>query len=186
MSFFDVQRHLGACRDQDPELFFPLSEADAFAAQIAQAKAVCGSCPIRTACLDQGMREEFGIWGGMTPKERTSARVAAKPKPAPQPAPAAVTPNPETVARRRRRWSRRQAVPEVREYRAAIRQLARAGESLQVAIRAGDRDAIVSLQNRVDAAQRRVDTAREAVQARDEAVRSAGSHQEPAETGAVA
>lgn len=37
------------------------------------AMAICQECPIRTLCLEQGMREEnieHGIWGGMLAGER--------------------------------------------------------------------------------------------------------------------
>ena len=49
------------CHSADPELFF--SESDE---GIAQAKALCGSCPVRNKCLDGALsREEpCGVWGG--------------------------------------------------------------------------------------------------------------------------
>lgn len=63
-----------ACRDEDPELFFPVSEMGPGARQVARAKAVCASCPVRTECLayalDAGL--DNGIFGGMTEQERRS------------------------------------------------------------------------------------------------------------------
>lgn len=51
---------LGACRDADPDLFFPIGSLGPAQRQIAQAKAVCAACPVRTACLryalDSGQR----------------------------------------------------------------------------------------------------------------------------------
>lgn len=52
---------------------------DVVAENVAQAKAVCGSCPIRAACRDAALREErgemgFGVWGGMDPAERLAYR----------------------------------------------------------------------------------------------------------------
>jgi WhiB family redox-sensing transcriptional regulator len=37
-----------------------------------RAKAVCFGCPVRTECLADALdnRIEFGIWGGMTERER--------------------------------------------------------------------------------------------------------------------
>ncbi|GAA4988535.1 WhiB family transcriptional regulator [Kineococcus glutinatus] len=37
-----------------------------------RAKAVCGGCPVRTECLADALdsRVEFGVWGGMTERER--------------------------------------------------------------------------------------------------------------------
>ncbi len=35
-----------------------------------RAKACCVRCPVRTECLEAGLYEEHGIWGGMLPFER--------------------------------------------------------------------------------------------------------------------
>ncbi|MGW5641054.1 WhiB family transcriptional regulator [Streptomyces sp. NPDC003832] len=57
-----------ACRSVDPDALFVEGAAQ------NQAKAVCGGCPVRTECLahalDNGI--EFGVWGGMTERERRS------------------------------------------------------------------------------------------------------------------
>lgn len=39
-------------------------------------KAVCAACPVRDECLDYALerRQDDGIWGGMTPKERYNLR----------------------------------------------------------------------------------------------------------------
>ena len=67
----------GACRWEDPELFFP-HDWDTLAnrKQIAEAKAVClERCPVLTQCRDWAMaRNEYGILAGMTAKERTQIR----------------------------------------------------------------------------------------------------------------
>jgi WhiB family redox-sensing transcriptional regulator len=62
-----------ACRDADPELFFPVSET---ATAVTYAKAVCALCPVRPACLQHavGTGEGHGIWGGLTPDERRNPR----------------------------------------------------------------------------------------------------------------
>lgn len=63
-------REDAACKGEDPELFFPLS--DLFAKQIAEAKSVCDRCPVRQECLDfatkMGLRH--GIFGGITENKR--------------------------------------------------------------------------------------------------------------------
>ncbi|MGV9815776.1 WhiB family transcriptional regulator [Streptomyces cellulosae] len=41
---------------------------------IAQAKAACDRCPAREECATLGEDEEYGIWGGMTPDDRRSAK----------------------------------------------------------------------------------------------------------------
>lgn len=56
-----------ACRDHDPELFFPISGN-----QDGPAKKVCDRCDLRQSCLDYAIDagEKFGIWGGESPEER--------------------------------------------------------------------------------------------------------------------
>uniref|UniRef100_UPI003F496208 WhiB family transcriptional regulator n=1 Tax=Saccharothrix espanaensis TaxID=103731 RepID=UPI003F496208 len=44
------QRSGAACRDEEPELFFPLGEGRAFQPQITEAKSVCAACPLLSAC----------------------------------------------------------------------------------------------------------------------------------------
>lgn len=58
------------CGTVDAELFFDRAESDTFAEE--QAKIICHGCPVADDCLDAAMlgREEYGIWGGMTPAER--------------------------------------------------------------------------------------------------------------------
>ena len=43
-----------------------------------KAKAVCSSCPVRMKCLEHANTngETFGIWGGLTPKERGVGRLS--------------------------------------------------------------------------------------------------------------
>ena len=57
----------GACRWVEPELFYPVSDADA-----DPAKRVCASCTVRQRCLDFALdSHEFeGVWGGLTGSER--------------------------------------------------------------------------------------------------------------------
>ncbi|WP_129838016.1 WhiB family transcriptional regulator [Streptomyces sp. RFCAC02] len=63
----------GLCHGMDPadadELFFPTPRAHA---QITEAKATCGRCPVRQACLDYALDNDLrhGIWGGLTETER--------------------------------------------------------------------------------------------------------------------
>ncbi|MFG2526105.1 WhiB family transcriptional regulator [Streptomyces sp. NPDC048527] len=63
-----------ACRDADPELFFPDLGANARQKRTAvpSAKEICYACPAQTACLVLSLTrgELEGIWGGRTPRER--------------------------------------------------------------------------------------------------------------------
>ena len=60
-------RQRGACRGLDPDIFYPLEDADA-----GPAKAVCTGCSVRDTCLEFALdtREGEGIWGGTTARER--------------------------------------------------------------------------------------------------------------------
>lgn len=60
-------RRLANCLHVDPELFFPESSGST-----SEAKGVCHSCAVRPECLEYALRhgEKFGIWGGMTERER--------------------------------------------------------------------------------------------------------------------
>lgn len=62
-------RKRAACRGIDVEIFYPYDED---VAAEAAAKAVCGACPVRQACLEHALahREREGIWGGATERER--------------------------------------------------------------------------------------------------------------------
>ena len=67
----------GACRKQDPELFF-LSENSRGGIknkQIVMAKKVCGTCPVINECLEFAIETEqnFGIWGGLSEDEIATA-----------------------------------------------------------------------------------------------------------------
>jgi WhiB family redox-sensing transcriptional regulator len=62
----------GACRGEDPDLFFPVGSAGPALTQIAEAKAVCARCPVIGACLEWALSkpERSGVWGGMSEEER--------------------------------------------------------------------------------------------------------------------
>ena len=55
------------CKETDPEAFFPEKGGST-----REPKAVCLSCTVRVACLTYALAndEEFGIWGGLSEKER--------------------------------------------------------------------------------------------------------------------
>ncbi|MCW2543022.1 MAG: transcription factor WhiB [Frankiales bacterium] len=55
-----------ACNNADPDELFVTGAAQ------NRAKVVCLGCPVRTECLADALdnRVEFGVWGGMTERER--------------------------------------------------------------------------------------------------------------------
>ena len=61
-----------ACRSADPDLFFPVSSAEAAQRDIAEAQAFCASCLVQAPCREFALRtrQQYGIWGGMTEQER--------------------------------------------------------------------------------------------------------------------
>jgi WhiB family transcriptional regulator, redox-sensing transcriptional regulator len=61
-----------ACRDADPDLFFPDSDVRSARAQVKAAKLICRGCPVRTLCLSWALDcgQAHGIWGGLTEDER--------------------------------------------------------------------------------------------------------------------
>ena len=62
------------CRQIDADVFFPERDDDATprAEKVATAKAVCALCPARNQCLQAALdiNERFGVWGGLTTRER--------------------------------------------------------------------------------------------------------------------
>jgi WhiB family redox-sensing transcriptional regulator len=73
-----------ACRDSDPERFFPESGEQT---KTAEAKAICASCPVHDQCLDLavkaagGIDQDHGVFGGTLPAERSRLRGNSFPEP---------------------------------------------------------------------------------------------------------
>lgn len=64
------------CHQYDPEIFF-----DSRARSERQAKAICTRCDVRAECLAFALqsRAEFGVWGGLSGKERRALLRSAPP-----------------------------------------------------------------------------------------------------------
>jgi WhiB family transcriptional regulator, redox-sensing transcriptional regulator len=62
------------CAETDPEAFFPEKGGST-----REAKRVCGSCEVRAECLEYALEsdEKFGIWGGLSERERRRVKRAA-------------------------------------------------------------------------------------------------------------
>ena len=71
-------REDSACRDTDPDLFFPIGTTGPAVEQIQAAKAVCQACEAQAACLEFALttNQESGIWGGTSEEERRKLRRA--------------------------------------------------------------------------------------------------------------
>ncbi|MCI1935362.1 MAG: WhiB family transcriptional regulator [Bifidobacteriaceae bacterium] len=64
----DVSWHLKAlCAQTDPDAFFPEKGGST-----RDAKSICAHCEVREQCLKWAIEndERFGIWGGMSERER--------------------------------------------------------------------------------------------------------------------
>lgn len=57
-----------ACKNTDPDLLFVQGAAQ------NRVKVICAGCDVRTECLADALDNqiEFGVWGGMTERERRS------------------------------------------------------------------------------------------------------------------
>ncbi|MFC8273822.1 WhiB family transcriptional regulator [Streptomyces sp. NPDC057271] len=69
-------RARSVCKDEDPELFFPIGNTGPALLQIEEAKAVCRRCPVMETCLQWalGSGEESGVWGGLSEDERRAMK----------------------------------------------------------------------------------------------------------------
>lgn len=94
-------RHRSLCKDEDPELFFPVGNSGPALLQIEQAKAICRRCPVIRECLAWALEDgqEAGVWGGMSEAERRAFKRGNRLPSAHQARPsqdhAATTPNPK-------------------------------------------------------------------------------------------
>lgn len=66
---------LGLCAQADPEAFYPEKGGSTL-----DAKRVCMACPVRVECLEYALEndERFGIWGGLSERERRRVKRARK------------------------------------------------------------------------------------------------------------
>lgn len=69
-------RELSACRDSDPELFFPIGTTGIALDQIELAVAICGICNVQEECLQYALEtnQEAGVWGGFPEDDRRRLR----------------------------------------------------------------------------------------------------------------
>jgi WhiB family redox-sensing transcriptional regulator len=69
-------RNIAACREADPELFFPIGNSGPALLQIEEAKQVCRRCSVLDECLrwaiDSG--QDAGVWGGLSEDERRALK----------------------------------------------------------------------------------------------------------------
>jgi WhiB family redox-sensing transcriptional regulator len=69
-----------ACRDADPDLFFPIGTTGPALRQMEEAKRICRDCPVQIQCLGWALENGAadGVWGGTTPEERRVIRSVSR------------------------------------------------------------------------------------------------------------
>ncbi|CAN5689922.1 N/A [soil metagenome] len=69
-------RKYAACRDTDPDLFFPVGTTGPAVEQIDSAKTVCQQCDAQSDCLEYALatNQDSGVWGGTSEEERRKLR----------------------------------------------------------------------------------------------------------------
>ena len=69
-------RYQAACRDEDPELFFPIGNTGPALLQIEEAKSICRICPVIEECLAWALEsgQDSGVWGGLSEDERRALK----------------------------------------------------------------------------------------------------------------
>ncbi len=72
----DDWRCQAACRDTDPDLFFPVGSTGLALEQIESAKVVCEACASQADCLEFALatNQDSGVWGGTSEEERRHLR----------------------------------------------------------------------------------------------------------------
>lgn len=67
-------QHRALCAQTDPEAFFPEKGGST-----REAKGICASCEVQAECLEYALAndERFGIWGGLSERERRRLRQSA-------------------------------------------------------------------------------------------------------------
>jgi len=72
----DDWRDFAACRDTDPDLFFPVGTTGPAIEQIDSAKQVCNQCEAQVSCLEFALasNQDSGVWGGTSEEERRALR----------------------------------------------------------------------------------------------------------------
>lgn len=68
------------CSQTDPEMFFPSDTTREGYTSARMAKSICAQCDYAVQCLVSAImnKEEYGIWGGSTVRERRAIKTKAQ------------------------------------------------------------------------------------------------------------
>lgn len=74
----DASPVIPPCQTTDPELWF--ASDDPYATTYKVAKKLCERCPVRALCAEYAIanNEQFGVWGGLSPREREKFRATGQ------------------------------------------------------------------------------------------------------------
>jgi WhiB family redox-sensing transcriptional regulator len=69
-------RELSACRDSDPDIFFPVGTTGPAVDMIERATTICQACTVAEECLLYALEtnQEAGVWGGLPEDDRRRYR----------------------------------------------------------------------------------------------------------------
>lgn len=67
LGFAPEWQEFSSCSTTDPEAFFPEKGGS-----VREAKRICSRCEVKSECLEYALAndERFGIWGGLSERER--------------------------------------------------------------------------------------------------------------------
>ncbi len=71
----DGWRKQAACRNMPTGLFFADRAQNGYD---RPAKKVCAGCPVKAACLELGLTQRYGVYGGMNERERERLKKARR------------------------------------------------------------------------------------------------------------
>lgn len=71
-------RDHAACRDVEPELFYPKAARNGARTMYREPIQVCRTCPVRTECLEWAytVNDQWAVLGGLSPRQRAKTRAA--------------------------------------------------------------------------------------------------------------
>lgn len=66
------------CNKLAGDIWFPPFDSPHPEQYYAIAKTICNVCPVWQECLDIGIKEVYGVWGGLSPQDRTPLQKSAR------------------------------------------------------------------------------------------------------------
>lgn len=66
----DTYRDAALCKGKNIDLWYPPLDTEVPERYYSVAREVCHRCTVWRNCLDDGIEERWGMWGGLTPVDR--------------------------------------------------------------------------------------------------------------------